>query len=169
MKTVNNKIRKISKMISFLIILFVMISNIVAQKSFNNTSLNDIKRSIYNDSKADILNAFSVTYDKSSEETMIEDWMKNPSEWIEESSPVFLAVPDNYFDDPVEIESWMVDPGWSLIMAEEVELEDWMTNPDSWNATLAEEVEIENWMIDPCTWFLQNELVQENSDDHNNI
>ncbi len=141
MKTKNKTIQKFLKMSSFTTLILLISLNTFSQKAFNTISLNDIKNSIYHDSKADILNAFSLSYDLVSEEVMIEDWMKNPFEWIESSAPDFLAVPENFPDEEIEIEEWMIDPGWDVIITEEIELE--------------------NWMVTPGCWIIKNDLVKE--------
>ena len=133
MKATNNS-RKIIKMVIFLMLLFLITFNAFSQKSFDKNSFNEIIANIFQNSKADIIEAFTLSWDsKQSEEVMIEDWMNNPSEWSVKSEPALSAIPEFLNEELSEIEDWMTKPDWNILLTEEIPLENWMINPDCWN------------------------------------
>ena len=137
MKATNNS-RKILKMVTFLMVLSLLTSNVFTQKSFDKNSLNEIMAGIFQKSKADIIEAFSLTWDSElSEEVMIEDWMNNPSEWSVKSELTLSAIPEFLNEEQTEIEDWMLMPDWNILLTEEIPLENWMTTPECWTSTNA--------------------------------
>jgi hypothetical protein len=125
MKTINNN-SKISKMISFLMIMFLLSSNAFSQMSFNKNLLHELKESVYLNSKTEpnVVPMLTIVSELS-EDVMIVDWMMNPSELSEKSAAPSLIVPENLINDHVQIENWMIEPDWSFI-DKEVQMGNWM-------------------------------------------
>ena len=129
-----NYSRKILKMVTFLMLLSLLTSNVFTQKSFEKNSLDEIMAGIFQNSKADIIEAFALTWDSEmSEEVMIEDWMNNPSEWSVKSELTLSAIPEFMNEEQTEIEDWMAIPDWNILFTEEMPIENWMTTPECWN------------------------------------
>jgi hypothetical protein len=93
--------------------------------------LNELKAGIYFNSKADINEIPFLTIDaKLSEDVMIVDWMMNPSELSKKSEPSMLIVPEVLINDHVQIENWMIEPGWK---SKGNKIENLMTTPGNRN------------------------------------
>ena len=88
---------------------------------------------------------------------VVEDWMLDLSSWTIGNN--YYSI-DAIFESEMEIEEWMTNPDniiWETNYEEELTIEDWMydVNHSTWNdcTNNDEEMPIESWMLDPSGWL----------------
>ncbi len=79
--------------------------------------------------------AYFEKFDLEESEMIMEDWMKNPSEWTSETNEGLVEYL-NFEENEMILEDWMMKTNWSdhSIIEEELQIEEWMSNPAGWNS-----------------------------------
>ena len=132
MKTILFYIRKISKLISVLMVLFLFSSDLSAQKTFKKFTIDDLNVLANLTLKNDPIIIFPIVINLDFiNDVQFEDWQKVPFIPTVKSTDLIEMIPIDFVEEEFEIEDWMIEPDWNEIDADQ-KIESWMTSPETW-------------------------------------